>query len=153
MKHNLSNHIYNHTSFFRRGFTLIELLVVIGIIGILVGLSVFGLQGARAAARDADRKADLENIRSGLEIYKADCNFYPATITFGSSLSGSCPTANTYMSVVPQDSVSPNVYKYSSLSGNTAYELCAHLEQGSGSVSCGGSTNCGGTCNYKVTSP
>ncbi len=41
------------------GFTLIELLVVIAITAILIGLSVFGLQGARESARDAQRKADL----------------------------------------------------------------------------------------------
>ena len=52
------------------GFTLIELLVTISIIGILIGLSVFGLQGARQSARDAKRKADLDmrlrQVMSGL---------------------------------------------------------------------------------------
>src|SRR3972149_9954423 len=81
------------------GFTLIELLVVISIIGILIGLSVFGLQGARKSSRDAVRKADLEQIRSGLGMYKADCDTYPLTANFslpatttlvGSGLTGSC---------------------------------------------------------------
>ncbi|MCK4588676.1 prepilin-type N-terminal cleavage/methylation domain-containing protein, partial [Candidatus Woesebacteria bacterium] len=61
----------------KKGFTLIELLVVISIIGILLALSIFGLQGARKSARDSKRKADIELIRSGIEIYKADCNVYP----------------------------------------------------------------------------
>jgi prepilin-type N-terminal cleavage/methylation domain-containing protein len=71
-----------------KAFTLIELLVVISIIGILTGLSIFGLQGAREASRDATRKAALEQIRSGLEIYKADCDSYPIGNSLSSPLKG-----------------------------------------------------------------
>ncbi len=138
------------------GFTLIELLVVISIIGILVAVSIFGLSGAREASRDAKRKSDLELIRSGLEIYKADCNNYPNSITFGGSLVGdnspsSCAASNTYIAGIPSDPLNPTrVYLYSS-NGST-YSICASMEQGSGSQSCGG-TNCGTTCNYKVDNP
>ena len=76
----------------QNGFTLIELLVVISIIGILVGVSIFGLSGARESARDARRKSDLELIKSGLELYRADCNRYPASLpAAGSNLVGSTP--------------------------------------------------------------
>lgn len=142
------------------GFTLIELLVTISIIGILIGLSVFGLQGARQSARDATRKADLEQIRSAVEIYKADCNKYP--LSLGTQLLGdgisttSCLDTNIYLSEVPADPIYPNSdYKYYSADGTT-YELCAALEQGETTVSCGvvSPTSCGAaTCNYKVTNP
>lgn len=141
----------------KRGFTLIELLVVISIIGVLIGLSIFGLSGARQLSRDARRKSDLELIRSGIEIYKADCNVYPATISTGSPLSGSgtpssCVVANTYIAKIPADPISgTRSYRYSS--NGTTYEICASLEQGSGTKTCGGSSNCGETCNYKVTNP
>lgn len=143
----------------RKGFTLIELLVVISIIGILIGLSVFGLQGARKASRDAVRKADLEQIRSGLGMYKADCNVYPTSLDLSSSISlkgdgttSSCATTNVYITATPIDPISPAAgYIYSSDGVN--YSICASLEEGGVTVSCG-SSDCGGaTCNYKVTNP
>lgn len=144
-----------------KGFTLIELLVVISIIGILVGLSIFGLQGARQASRDAKRKADIEEIRSGIEIYKSDCNSYPigsgeptnvlGTELKGSGANSSCSATNTYISNVPQDPSYPNTNYYYSSDGST-YQICGSLEQGStGTVSCTGS--CGSSCNYKVINP
>jgi type II secretion system protein G len=143
------------TSTIKHGFTLIELLVVISIIGIIMGLSIFGLQGARSGARDSRRKADLELIRSGIEIYKADCNVYPSILTsplIGDDSTSSCSSTNTYIAQVPTDPLDPSrVYLYSATS-NT-YEICASLEQGGNDVSCGGSNNCGETCNYKVISP
>ena len=142
------------------GFTLIELLVVISIIGILVSLSIFGLQGARESSRDARRKADLELIRSGLELYKSDCNLYPTGNAIASPLVGddstaSCLSTNTYIASVPTDPNDPNrIYVYNSNNG-TIYELCASLEDGpAGTVACGGIDNCGQVdCNYKVVSP
>lgn len=150
--------IYKYTNKkVKAGFTLIELLVVISIIGVLIGLSIFGLQGARQASRDAKRKSDLEQIRSGIEIYKSDCDIYPPAL--GSSLIGSgnttdCSVANTYISQTPVDPTSPNSsYVYTNLTPTT-YEICAALEQSGTTVTCGGSSLCGNaTCNYKVVNP
>jgi len=155
VNHRLSFIIY------QPGFTLIELLIVIVIIGILAALSGIGLAGARQSARDSRRKADLENIRSGLEIYKADCNDYPAALpAVGSDLVGdgtptTCALANTYISSVQGDPNNPSrIYLYNRIS-LTQYEICAALEQGSGSVTCGGSSSCGTgvTCNFRVINP
>lgn len=133
-----------------KGFTLIELLVVVSIIGILIALSIFGLQGARESSRDARRKADLELIRSGLEIYKSDCDAYPMTL--GTALVGDDPgnegcDGNTYIASVPGDPLG-SAYYYAS--DGTIYRVCAALEQSPTTPdSCTGCTN----CNYKVVNP
>jgi prepilin-type N-terminal cleavage/methylation domain-containing protein len=64
----------------RKGFTLIELLVVIAIIGILAAiiLPVFA-----AAKKSAYRSADMSNmnqLRTALQLYKADQGEYPPAL-------------------------------------------------------------------------
>ncbi len=114
------------------GFTLIELLIVISIIGMLTAISIFGLQGARESSRDSKRKADLESIRSALEIYRADCGDYPSSISSGGQIKGdgspsSCSLVNVYMEEVPADpDGSPYTYNRSA---PTRYTLCATLEE------------------------
>lgn len=140
----------------KKGFTLIELLVVISILGILLGLSIFGMQSAREASRDGKRKADLEQIRSGLEMYRSDCGSYPTgSLTSGSSLIGNgssstCLSSNVYISSIPSDPVSAE-RSYSFSSDGNVYTLCAALEQTSTAVT--GCGSCGETCSYKVTNP
>jgi len=148
--------ISHQPSAIRKGFTLIELLVSISIIAILISLSVFGLQGARESGRDTQRKSDIEVIRSGIEIYKSDCDLYPLSLpAAGSPLVGdgsttTCLATNDYIANIPDDPLSPaRSFYYDSPDGET-YELCAALE-GGGSDICGGS--CGEVCNYQTTNP
>lgn len=143
-----------------RAFTLIELLVVISIIGILIGLSLFGLMGARESSRDAKRKADLELIRSGIELYKSDCNQYPATLpSAGSSLTGTnptgvCSTSDVYIQSIPADPITGRLYPYKpSGTPPLTYTLCAALEGTTTAVTGCNSCGTGYTCSYKVTNP
>jgi type II secretion system protein G len=62
-----------------RGFTLIELLVVIAIIGMLSGMVLVSMSGARGKARDARRVNDIDQIRSALELYYLQNDQYPAS--------------------------------------------------------------------------
>jgi len=59
-----------------KAFTLIELLIVITIIGILAVALVPRISQGPARARDVQRKADLQQISTALEMYYADHGEY-----------------------------------------------------------------------------
>ena len=106
------------------GFTLIELLIVITIIGILASLLMSNFIGVRQRARDSQRKSDLRQIQSALELWRADQGTYPtgAVITScGNQLQCTiigCSTPVTYMQKIPCDplgtSSSPIPYIFNS---------------------------------------
>ena len=82
-------------------------------------------------SRDSQRKAELKQIQTGLELYRADNNGYPnsSLVTCRASL-----TANgvTYISKIPCDPRDPTttyVYTPTAVSGiNTSYTLYACIE-------------------------
>ena len=61
----------------QKGFTLIELLVTMGVIAVLTGMAVFNFNQSRMRARDVQRKSDLGQLMSALELYKIDNGSYP----------------------------------------------------------------------------
>ncbi len=66
-----------------RGFTLVELLVVLGIIGILLTLSIAGLQMANRAARQSEASSNVRQLGLAWEQYSIDHldRFVPGFIT------------------------------------------------------------------------
>jgi prepilin-type N-terminal cleavage/methylation domain-containing protein len=78
------------------GFTLIELLVVIAIIGILAGMVLVSMGGARAKARDARRMADMRQMLSAQEMYYGDYDKYLESATLPGAI-------GTYLNPVPAD--------------------------------------------------
>ncbi len=110
-----------------KGFTLIELLIVISIIGILATLLMVNFIGVRQRARDSQRKADLRQIQTMLEIYRADNGVYPT-----SGFPPACGTAftsagSTYMQKMPCDPQNTtDQYKYNISASR--YDIAACLE-------------------------
>ena len=128
------------------GFTFIELLVAVTIIGVITVIGVVNFQSTNQRARDSKRQADLEQIRTALEIARADSsnNTYPTSLA--DLVTGS------YLPVVPTDPKT-YTYVYAPAVNYLTYSLCAHLEKGGVSDGCGGTVACGGICNYAVRNP
>lgn len=139
-----------------QGFTLIELLVVIAIIGILVTVTIVAINpfGQISKARDAQRKSDLKQIQTALELYYQDNDSYPSSIP---SAGSSWPSTGEYLKKMPKD---PGGKLYYYLQSGSGYYLYASLDNVSDPQKCTssgtpcGSTNCGTgvTCTYGVSS-
>ena len=149
------------------GFTLIELIVVIAIIALLSGISVFALNEARESGRDAKRKGDLAQIAQGIELFKADCNFYPNSLPApNATLTGVSPcnptTTNRYIEAMPDDPDTDRDYSYipypiGCVINCTRFVVWAMLENPPvvpPPAYCGGVPNCGfDVCNFCIINP
>lgn len=146
----------------RKGFTLIELLIVVAIIGVLATLLMANFVGVRQRARDAQRKSDLRQIQSALEIYRSDQTSYPASAQFpscGGTLAAGSPTS-TYMQKVPCDPSGTTYYNggkyYYSSGGGTSYTLGACLENtadSQGTATSPGGVGCSTNWYFVVNNP
>lgn len=156
---------------FSSGFTLIELLIVIAIIGILTTLLTTNYIGIRQRARDAQRKSDIRQLQSALELYRTDQGQYFQKSTSPYYINATaCKTSGplragsvNYMTKVPCDPLgvstfnSGNYYYYSD---GATYRLAACLENANDSDINSTTTApspSGGTCTsgkyYVVTNP
>lgn len=159
-----------------KGFTLIELLIVIIIIGILATLIFANFGGVRQRGRDAQRKSDLKQIQTALELFRADNKAYPPP----SSLGGWCTQITTtnpiwkadvydrltpyYIKTMPTDPSYANTnkdYFYWKVD-QSSYRLYAVLENTKdadarpGILGLDGGSGCAGynsSYNYKVQNP
>jgi prepilin-type N-terminal cleavage/methylation domain-containing protein len=66
----------------KSAFTLVELMVAMAIIGVLLGLAVFGVSAALTAQRNTERKAALQDISMGMRVYEDASGASPSRIFF-----------------------------------------------------------------------
>ena len=132
---------------FKKAFTLVELLVVMVIIGILIGLAIFGLSTAQKGGRDTSRKNDVRNIVTAMESYASKNNgSYPAastvtitngvfTITGGqvdplilksAGVTGSVTFSGTAVTCTTAATANSTTIKLDI--ANSGYTLCSNLE-------------------------
>jgi len=115
----------------KNGFTLIEILVAATIIAILTAIGLVSFSVANKQARDAKRKADMEQVRAALEIYRSDHTTYPVHTVSGNLavlIVGTNPVFSTYLtssSISDPKSTNP-VYRY--ISDGSTYQVCSTLE-------------------------
>lgn len=119
----------------QRGFTFIEILVVVTIIAVISGVAVATYTTTNRKARDSRRRADLEQVRSALELCRSEAGQYPATVYSTVTPNGSgqtlvCDDGQTYLDPLPVDPYSSGAYSasyyytYERLT-TTTYQLCA----------------------------
>lgn len=167
MKNSYNKRTVNKVS---KAFTLVELLVVISIIGILASIGLVSFRTAQARSRDAQRKSDLKEIGSALELYYSDYGQYPngtngqingcpsnlqTPCTWGS---GEFTDGKTiYFKTLPRDKVPGHNYFYRPVSVGTApnsgYQLYAYLENSEDPSIITTTVSCGSiNCNFSITS-
>lgn len=124
----------------KSGFTLVELLVVISIISILAIVGMVSYVGTQKGARDAKRRIDVDAIANVLEAHYADtaspCNATaPTPYCVSAAITGGTFFATNAYPTNP----TPGGADYSlTISGQTAYTICALLENGNGNSSSAG---------------
>lgn len=111
-----------------QGFTLIELLVVIAIIGVLAAVVLVTTGSVRIKSRDARRLSDMQQIKSGLDIYYNLGSGYPATATWNTSQTSftNIDCSGVVSFKVPQDPkyLNDNMFTYTYTQGGTSSSGC-----------------------------
>jgi len=129
----------------KRAFTLIEILVVATIIVLLTATATVTYTAFLKQSRDAKRKADLEQVRAALEMYRSNSN--PSSYPVGSVYSTTLLVLTTpviYIQSLPTDPKNPT-YSYYYTGTASDYTIAAYLESGGTNCVAG---QCGGNCNY-----
>ncbi len=108
-------------------------LGVIGFIVIILLISLPGIFGGPAKARDKQRKADLTEIQTAVETYYKDNKTYPNSEWVAALSLGSTP----YLTDIPTDPLTAENYTYTPgpngcSSACTSYTISAQMEKEKG---------------------
>lgn len=152
---------------------MIEMLVVLSLIAILsiAMLGAVNIQTQMRKSRDSKRRADIAQVRSALEMFRADNINGSATLDYpyaypraasapSNSWSDLSVLVPGYFRALPNDPQTGKTYYYISWinAGDTKniYTICARLETTApGDSACPVVVSCGsgGNCNYGFTQP
>lgn len=112
------------------GFTLVEVMVVVGILAVIATIILYGVSRAKTNVDDKSLMQDFNELKVGLDQYKATCKTYPVALTSGTNNSLSTAgtgCANTFgetMSHLSEIDVA-NKFKYIALARNSSPSYCS----------------------------
>ena len=125
-----------------RGFTILELLVVAVIIGLLAAITLTFVANAHERSRDGKRLKETREIRSALELYNTNKDYYPKPDEPGEELTviidredyvSEDLTSEGYFSIMPIDPLQRDrhVYTYTTDAdgGSFTLEFCLEREE------------------------
>ncbi len=85
--------------FSQKGFTVLELLVVVGIISILMGLVLVGLNNARRHSKDERTVSSVQTVIVGLQQFYSICREYP--VALDDTTQYACLGMKTLQEIIP----------------------------------------------------
>lgn len=118
-----------------KGFTVLELLVILGIITILIGLVLVGLNAARKHSNDERKVASLKTVALGLREYFNICRAYPATM----AATEACPALASQVPARQLSDVIPSVLDLDINGATSKYHyvsLVDSVSNGQGATDC-----------------
>lgn len=108
----------------RSAFTLLEVMLVLVIIAAIAGIAVVNIGSFQTRAFERTAKAEISNLKSGLETYRLEVGSYPSTLDALYEQPSDLADPSKWMRVL-KEPVKPdpwgNAYEYS-LNG-AEYEL------------------------------
>jgi len=120
----------------QKGFSLTELMVAISIISTVGTITTAKLDNALSSARDANRKMNIRQVQTALNIYYDDFNSYPVYQTESKPSSEGWEyienilenQENQYISALPEDPLNEDKYIYKYWSDGQKFEITYELE-------------------------
>jgi general secretion pathway protein G len=134
------------------GFTLIELIVVATILGVMLTVALVSYASTTSRSRDGKRQADVEQVRSALEMWRSDNGSY-VNVSSGAVYSAlSTLQTQGYIDKMPRDPKSTgwSEYLYTQAGSGATYTICARTENVIPNQSC---SSCTSPYNYCTKNP
>lgn len=104
----------------QKGFTIVEVMTALAVLGILLGITIFSINGWRTNAAKSEVSSDLNGVASAMESARTFGTGYPVSIptTFKASpnvtVTLKSSTTTTYCAEAASKVVTSVVYKVSS---------------------------------------